>query len=303
MAVASNRARARAARARTRNSDIADAEWTMSIQPDATILILHKGAPVVRTQHLAWGRKNPLVWAGGQFKAERVRHGEAILTGAIAGLDLKAAGTIRTVAENALRVEYNFVATKAHDGIKGAVLDWKFELDSSSFDKKPQNPVFFEDFTGWTWAVGPDQAIVVRFDQPQDLVHYEMNQKNDIRTYYYAERIKPGARRISYTVQLPEGGRIAPSPEDLYGSNDTAHWFRDAMSWDGSPVDLSFLNEKERPAGLHGSLKAEWRPTGFRGRHPGAVLGQQPRRLALFSHSSGQMWLARRTACPSSAST
>ena len=37
-----------------------------------------------------------------------------------------------------IRVEYKFIAAKAHEGIKGAVLDWKFELDSPSFDKRPQ---------------------------------------------------------------------------------------------------------------------------------------------------------------------
>ena len=189
---------------------IADAEWTMSITPEATILILHKGSPVVQTRHLAWGKRQPaLVWAGGQFRAERVRPGEAILTGGIPALDLKATGTIRPVAPNVIRVEYQFTAAKAHEGIKGAVLDWKFELNSPSFDKKAADPIILENNTGWTWPVGPNQAIVVRFEQPQDLEHYEVNQKNNIRTYYYAERIEPGTRRVSYTVQLPEGGRIA----------------------------------------------------------------------------------------------
>ncbi len=34
-------------------------------------------------------------------------------------------------------------------------------------------------------------------------------------------------------------------------------WFSDALSWDGSPVDLSFLNAGERPAGRHGLIKAD----------------------------------------------
>src|SRR5262249_47482683 len=83
------------------------------------------------------------------------------------------------------------------------------------------------------------------------------NQKNNIRTFFYAGRFAPGNRRVSYTIQLPEGGRITPSPEERYGSNDTTGWFRDALSWEGSPIDLSFLNAQERPAGGHGLLKAD----------------------------------------------
>ena len=137
---------------------IAEAEWTMSIKPDATILILHKGARSSGRNTLP-GAERTLVWAGGQYKAEAARPGEAILTGGIPNLDLKATGSIQPVAENALKVEYNFIAAKAHDEIKGDVLDWKFDLDSPSFDTKPQAPVFF---------TGLHRLVLDRRSQPVD---------------------------------------------------------------------------------------------------------------------------------------
>ena len=43
---------------------------------------------------------------------------------------------------------------------------------------------------------------------------------------------------------------------EKYSSSDGS-WFRDALRWDASPVDLSFLNADDRPAGHHGFVKAD----------------------------------------------
>ncbi len=42
-----------------------------------------------------------------------------------------------------------------------------------------------------------------------------------------------------------------------YGSSDTKNWFRDAFAWNGSPIDLAFLNANDRPAGVHGPIKVD----------------------------------------------
>jgi hypothetical protein len=239
----------------------ADADWTVTIRPDATILIQHRGAPVVKEVHVTWAEKKPQAkmndWVPTKFRTESVRDGQGTLSGEIPRLDLKARGRFRRVADNELRVDYEFQADKRHAPIKGAVLDWKFELKSPSFDGPVSDPVLLENNLGWTWTVGPGQAVTVRFDEPLDLNEYEMNRKNNIRSYYYANQVEPGRRRIGYTVRLPEGGRIAPSPEERYGPVDTTGWFRDALSWDAAPVDLSFLNAPHRPAGRHGRVRAD----------------------------------------------
>jgi hypothetical protein len=54
----------------------------------------------------------------------------------------------------------------------------------------------------------------------------------------------------------PAEGASAPAAEQRYGPKETARWFRNALTWDGSPIDLSFLNASDRPAGSHGVLKA-----------------------------------------------
>ena len=95
--------------------------------------------------------------------------------------------------------------------------------------------------------------------------------------------VDPGERRVSYTVRLPDGGRVAPSPEERYGSSDTKGWFRDTLSWDGSPIDLSFLNAQDRPAGRHGVLKANGDHFVFKDGTPARFWGANLAAFALFS--------------------
>ena len=128
------------------DTEVLDAEWTMTTQPDATVLIKHKGAEVVRAQHITWAEKTKESpsgqWVMSKFKAD-VRNGQVLLTGAITGLDLKAEGTIRRLADNELRLDYDFRVGKAHDGIYGLTLDWRFNFNSLSFEGKVSPPSFW----------------------------------------------------------------------------------------------------------------------------------------------------------------
>ena len=162
-------------------------------------------------------------------------------------------------------------------------LDWKIELKSQSFDRQTPDPIFLKDRTGWMWSVGPNQTVVVRFDAPLDRVVFEANQKNNIRTFFYADRIAPGRKRISYTIEVPEGGRIAPSDEERYGTTETSGWFRDALSLDDAPVDLTYLFAAERPAGRHGFLQVKGDRVVFEDSTPARFWGTNLTTFALFS--------------------
>ena len=269
------------------DTEVLDAEWTMTIEPDATVLIQHKGVPIVSAKHVTWAEKTREApsgrWVGSKFKAEQVRDGRGTISGTIAELKLQATGAIQPIAQNELRFDYVFRADQGHDGIYGATLDWKLDLQSRTFDRKVSNPVLFDDKTGWNWPVGPNQAITVRFDRPLDDIFFEANKKNSIRAFFYAERINRGERAVGFTVRLPDGGRIAPTVEERYGSSDRKGWFRDALSWDSSPIDLSFLNAQDRPAGRHGLLRANGDQFLFEDGTPVRFWGANLAAYALFS--------------------
>jgi hypothetical protein len=235
--------------------DATDAEWGMMIRPSGTLLIFHKGETVVSSAHVAWAEKS--VWVDSKFGAALPHEGNAKLTGSVPGLDLKAEGAIRPLADNKLRVDYQFNASKEHSKIFGLVLDFKFSLNSPTFESKAADPVFLEDKTGWLWRVDGDNFIRVRFDEPLDKVIYEAGNKNHIRAFLFADEVRRGTRNIGYSVELPKGGRILTPPEERFGKSDTSAWFADALKWDDSPIDLSFLNAQDRPAGRRGFIKVD----------------------------------------------
>ena len=186
-----------------------DPDWTMSFQPNGSVVIMHQGVPVAHNEYVTWVEQAK--WVGTRFEAKTLSSGGAVLTGAIPALDLEAKGEIRRLADNELGYEYRFRANKSHHGIKGAVLVWKFDLNSPTFEGKVADPVLLENQTGWMWQVGANQSIVVRFERPLDKIIFERNNKNDVRTFLIADELEPGTRQVNFTVQLPEGGRIVPS--------------------------------------------------------------------------------------------
>ena len=56
--------------------------------------------------------------------------------------------------------------------------------------------------------------------------------------------------------QEPKRGRTSATAAEKYSKPDGS-WFRGALRWDAAPVDLSFLNAADRPAGHHGFVKAD----------------------------------------------
>jgi hypothetical protein len=233
-------------------------EWTLYVKPDATVYIQFEGAPIVTASYISWGEKPQMKWAMSRFKATPIENGRGTLTGEIPDLGITARGTIRAVAENEMRFDYQVDTSRPLPDILGACLDWQLRRDSPAFrDVSVGEPRLLDGKTGWVWTVGPGQTLEARFDQPLDEMYFEHNQNNNPRGFLVAGRVLRGRRHIGLTVRLPKGGRIVPSPEQAYGAADTSRWFRGALAWNAVPVDLSYLNAGERPAGRHGFLKAD----------------------------------------------
>ena len=67
-------------------------------------------------QHATWAEKTKETpdgkWVTSKFQSERVRDGQGILGGAIAGLNLEVNGAIHLLSSNELRFDYDFKAAK-----------------------------------------------------------------------------------------------------------------------------------------------------------------------------------------------
>src|SRR5208283_759004 len=85
----------------------------------------------------------------------------------------------------------------------------------------------------------------------------------------------------------PPGANARPDQagpgEALSYARPDANWFRDALRWDESPVDLSFLNAGDRPAGRHGFVKVDGDKLVFEDGTPARFWGTNLAGPVLFS--------------------
>jgi hypothetical protein len=93
----------------------------------------------------------------------------------------------------------------------------------------------------------------------------------------------PRTRLLRVTVELPERGRLLPSPEESYGPADLRRWFKGALAPNAAPVNLSFLNRDDRPAGRRGFVRADGDRAVFADGSPARFWGSNLVASALFS--------------------
>jgi hypothetical protein len=255
-------------------------DWTMTVEETASVIIKHKGAPIVRMSYLFWGAK--FVWAGIRMRFEPQPRGGYRIVGDSPGLKLNVSGTVDSTAPNSVVMDYQFDASQTISEAIGGCVQWALSLDSPSFTGRLPDPVLREDKTGWDWPVAGDRSIRVQADNPLPDVYFEKGQKSAIRTFFYAGRVPAGRRRARLTITLPEGGRREPSATERYGEPDTHNWYRNALTWDAAPVDLRFLNRADRPAGRHGFVKADGDRLVFEDGTPAKFWGGNLAAYALF---------------------
>ena len=230
-------------------------DWTLRLEPDATLHIDHKGSPVVAMDYRFWGPNWTYARTG--FELKEGRDGNPVVVGAADGIKLQMIGLVDRPAADPLVIDFEVPTSSNFQPAVGGGLAWNLTLDSPTFDGRLPEPELIDGDAGWKLKTGPEQALTVRFEPALDKIYFAENRRNEIRTFLVPNSIRAGKSRIRMTVQLPEGARRALAVNERYGPADTRRWFRGALDWNASPVDLSFLNRDDRPAGRHGFVRAE----------------------------------------------
>ena len=233
----------------TRGSD-----WTVGVEPDSTLRIYHKGSLVIDMANIYCGPN--WKWATPSFKCLTADGKQYSVAGESVLLKLKVSGKIAFTASNVVEMDYQITASEDVPMASGSGWQWNFKLDSPSLGHRLSAPELLPNETGWTLTTAPGQAITLRFREPIAKVYYEMNRKEAVRTFFLWNGVRTGSHVFHATLKLPEGASHALSHNEHYGNPDTSSWFKNALGWDTSPVDLSFLNRDDRPAGRHGLAKA-----------------------------------------------
>ena len=268
--------------------------WETALSPDGTILVRLNGATVAQARYLFWGRS--WKYADCKLEVHSVSDRAASLSAAVPDLGLKIVGEIRNPTPEALEIDYVVAAARPLDDVIGGGLEWRCRPESPAFGPRATVPTLLDDGTGWSWPVADGQPLSVRFSSPLASANFERGDKSTIRTLFVGKSLRPGTSRFKMTVRMPAGGKVVPAVEERYGPADTRRWYRDALRPETSPIDLSFLNDSERPAGRRGFVKAKGDRLVFDDGTPARFWGGNLAAYALFTDKPSIARQARRIA-------
>src|ERR1700691_1996402 len=125
----------------------------------------------------------------------------------------------------------------------------------------------------------------MRFDPPLASVYFEQGRKSEIRAFFYKGEVPQGRSHFVATLNVSQDVAIGPSIPERFGLDNELTWPADILDWRTSPVDLSFLNASERPAGKHGFLKTAKDKLVFEDGTPVKFWGTNLTAYALFGTS------------------
>ena len=230
------------------------APWIASVdQRQGLPVIARGGANAMSSAFVFWGKNWLAANQQVEFKAA------APFTYAISAknraLDFDLAARIRKSSNQQLVWDFDLNARSAAPDVIGGGISFKFDLANAG--KELGDPELLPGNAGWAWGRKGGSRVEMRFDPPLASVYFERGQKSEVRAFFYKGEVPQGPRRHVATLSLAGDMAIGPTVAERFGSDDPAAWPADILDWKTSPVDLSFLNAPEKPAGKHGFLKVQ----------------------------------------------
>lgn len=230
------------------------ASWVASVDERGGLPTLSKGgATGLSSQFVFWGKN--WAWAGQQAQFKVNAPFDYSFAGKNPRLNFDLSGRIRKSSSRQLHWDFDLNARSTASDVIGGGIAFKFDL--ANFGPELGEPELLPENRGWAWGRAGGSRVEMRFDPPMASVHFEGGgRKTELRAFFYNGEVPQGQRRHVATLSISEDMAIGPTVAERFGLDDHTAWPSDIMDWKKSPVDLSFLNASEKPAGRHGFLKA-----------------------------------------------
>ncbi|MBS4062112.1 MAG: cellulase family glycosylhydrolase [Bacteroidetes bacterium] len=132
----------------------------------------------------------------------------------------------------------------------------KFEFDLENYSIMLGEPEILPGKNGWSWGKGSNR-IEMLFEPRPSKIYFERGGKYELRVFFYDGSIQAGKLKHKITLNIGDNAEIKPTVTERFGGEKTAEWKANILDWQKSPVDLSFLNAADKPAGKRGFIKAK----------------------------------------------
>jgi hypothetical protein len=257
-------------------------DWVVSVDERNGLPMLERGgSPAFITTFSFFGRNWDWTYLQTEFKVNTPYRYS--LAGINKALDFDLAAQIQKQGEQKLTWNFAVDAHSGKSGISGGGM--VFTFDPALFAGEMGEPTLLPDNRGWTWGNAQGRRFEMRFEPALASVYLEPGSKSEVRAFFYKNTIKPG--RLDFTATLSVSGdvTVGPTTTERFGLSDPKGWPTDKLDWKTSPVDLSFLNAQEKPAGKRGFVKASGEQLQFADNSTARFWGTNLSAYALFQTS------------------
>ncbi|MDZ5738379.1 cellulase family glycosylhydrolase [Pseudomonas asiatica] len=254
--------------------------WQVSVdEQNGLPLVTRGGGPVMKAKFDFWAAN--WSWTGFSTTFKVVGPDHYMLQGKNKELDFDLAADIRKEQAQTLGWAFDLEAHSRQAGVMGGGM--VFEFDPAQIAGGMGAPQLLPGNRGWSWGKADQgRRIEMRFDPPLAKVYFERGNPSELRAFIYSDPINAGRQQIKAVLNITGDIDLGPTPSERFGLADPAGWPDDQLDWRTSPVDLSFLNAPEKPAGKHGFVKAVGEQLVFENNTPVRFWGTNLSAYSLF---------------------
>lgn len=254
-------------------------DWITSIdERNGLPIIIRGGNSALSSSIQFWGSNWGWAHTSTDFKV--ITPYTYTLNGINKALDFNLNAEIQKTNQQTFTWDFSLDAKSAQQNIIGGGIVFKFDLVNLA--KEMGEPALLPDNRGWTWGNAEARQIEMRFEPALASVYFEMGNKSQLRAFFIKDSITPGTKNFKATLTVTGDMELGPTTTERFGLVDPKTWPSDKIDWKTSPVDLSFLNAQEKPAGKRGFVKASGERLLFADNTPARFWGTNISAYTLF---------------------
>ena len=226
--------------------------WSLSVSDkDGLPLLAKGGATAISANYAFWA--GSWKWADQRTEFKTSAPFDYSIAGRNESLNFDLSVHIKKRSDRQMIWQFDLNALRpVPDAIGGGIV---FKFDLGNFGREMGEPQLLPNNQGWSWGRSGREHMEMRFDPPLASVNFERGQKDEIRAFFYKGRVPTGLLRHTAIVNLYGDMQFVPNSGERFGLVDIGSWQTGIIDQATSPIDLSFLNKPERPAGKRGFLK------------------------------------------------